>query len=65
MVFTSACHYFYPVSHFETANGIHYLQFKAYDIDVADLKYEMQLVTSICLNSASPCITTLIRRRLF
>ena len=25
MVFTSTCHYFYPVSHFETANGIHYL----------------------------------------
>ena len=25
MVFTSTYHYFYPVSHFETANGIHYL----------------------------------------
>ena len=27
MVFTSTYHYFYPVSHFETANGIHYLNF--------------------------------------
>ena len=26
MVFTSTCHYFYPVSDFETANGIHYLK---------------------------------------
>ena len=25
MVFTSTYHYFNPVSHFETANGIHYL----------------------------------------
>ena len=25
MVITSTYHYFYPVSHFETANGIHYL----------------------------------------
>ena len=25
MVYTSTYHYFYPVSHFETANGIHYL----------------------------------------
>ena len=23
MVFTSTYHYFYPASHFETANGIH------------------------------------------
>ena len=28
MVFTSSYHYFYPVSHSETANGIHYMYFK-------------------------------------
>ena len=30
MVFTSTYHYFYPGSHFETANGIHYLYLKSF-----------------------------------
>ena len=30
MVFTSTYHYLYPVSHFETANGIHYLYMNIY-----------------------------------
>ena len=68
MVFTSTYHYFYPVSHPETANGIHYLKFHLPKHKVQMLQYKgllfSPLFKKICLRSVKSMLFTMKCRKI-